>query len=370
MVKVGSSVLTQAGEQGVNSRVVGRLVAQAAELVRGGRQVIIVTSGAISAGLKRLGILGKHKGMPFKQAAAAVGQTLLMQAYERSFARYGLNVGQVLLTHEDVQERRRFLNARNTLLTLLAQGAVPIINENDTVAVEEIQFGDNDTLAAQVANMAEADLLVLLSDVEGMFTADPALESGAERLSVIRGIGRAVRSAAGMSRSPLAVGGMVTKLEAIRIVGALGIPAVIARGRSSRVLPRLLAGEDVGTLFLPEGPRLTHRKGWIAFALKPRGWLQVDRGARRALVEQGRSLLPSGVADLGGSFEFGDPVSCRDEEGREFARGLVNYGARELAQIRGHHTRDIEHILGYKYYDEVIHRDNLTLLREESGGAP
>ncbi len=362
VVKIGSTVLTSDEEEGINEVVVRDLVRQVCRLLSSGRRVIMVSSGAISAGLKLMGISLKGRDMPLKQAAAAVGQSHLVRAYERFFQKRGYRVGQILLTHEDVGDRPRFLNACHTLDALLARGIVPIVNENDTVAVEEIRFGDNDTLAAQVASMVGADLLLILSDVDGFYTADPSKRADAGLIPLVEWVTAEFEAMAGVSGSRLGTGGMVTKLGAAKMLGELGIPTLVVRGRDRDVVLRALSGEEVGTLFLAKAKRLPHRKHWIAYSLKPRGWLRVDEGARSALSSGGKSLLPSGVIDSGGKYEFGDSVRCLDEKGQEFARGLVNYGAGEVARIKGRHSRDIERILGYRLYDEVIHRDNLVLL--------
>jgi glutamate 5-kinase len=284
-----------------------------------------------------------------------------MWHYEQAFAAHGRRVAQILLTQEDISHRARYLNARNTLLTLLGYGVLPIINENDTVAVEEIKVGDNDNLAALVAYLVEADLLVLLSDTDGLYTGDPHRNPTARRIELVETITPEMERLAG-AQGPLGTGGMVTKLQAAQKAMAAGIPMVIADGRRAGVLDAILRGEPVGTYFKPRDDRLTARKRWIAFATPTVGNLEVDAGARRALVERGKSLLPSGVVKVEGEFSAGDAVSVRDAEGREFARGIVNYEARDVARIIGAKTRDIERILGYRVVDEVIHRDDLVIL--------
>jgi glutamate 5-kinase len=267
----------------------------------------------------------------------------------------------VLLTQEDISARPRYLNARNTLLTLLGYRVLPIINENDTVAVEEIKVGDNDNLAALVAHLLDADLLVLLSDTDGLYTGDPRQDSSAERIGVVDAITPEMERQAG-AEGPLGTGGMVTKLQAAQKAMAAGIPMIIADGRRPGVLQAIVDGESVGTYFRPRLDRLTARKRWIAFAIPPQGMLEVDAGARRALVQGGKSLLPSGVVKVEGEFAAGDAVGIRDAEGREFARGLVSCDAREVALLRGAKTADIERLLGYRVLAEVIHRDNLVIL--------
>jgi glutamate 5-kinase len=359
VVKIGSNVL--AGPQGLRRERVSALAADIAALADAGRQVVVVSSGAVAAGAARL---GPHRGrIEWRQAAAAVGQIGLMTAYERAFARHRRHVAQVLLTHADLADRRRYLNARHTVRTLLGLGVVPVVNENDTVAVEELRFGDNDNLSALTAALVEADLLIVLSDVAGLYTADPNLDPGATLVSVARADDAVVVRAAGPSLSGVGTGGMASKLAAARKAAAAGIPTIIADGTRRGILATLFDAEvETGTLILADGDRLAYRKHWIAYALKPTGALHVDEGAERALERGGRSLLPSGVRRVEGAFGVGDCVRCLGPDGREFARGLVNYAAGELERIKGAHTRDIERLLGYKGSDEVIHRDDLALV--------
>jgi len=361
VVKVGSAL--------VGSPATGpdpaRIEALAADLaaIRPGREVVLVTSGAIVSGMSRLGFTERPRSIPEKQAAAAVGQSVLMWHYEAAFKRHGITVGQVLLTAQDIADRTRYLNARNTLLTLLRLGVLPIVNENDTVAVEEIKVGDNDNLAALVASLIEADLLVLLTDVDGLYTGDPARDPAARKLDTVDAVTEAIERLAGGPAGRGSVGGMATKLEAAQKAAAAGIPMVIASGLVRGTLARVLAGEPVGTYFAPRADRLTARKRWIAFAAPPQGRLTVDAGAVRALTEQGRSLLPSGVVDVEGEFTAGAVVAVVGAaDGKEYGRGLVNFDAAELRKIRGAKTREIEARLGYKSFDEVIHRDNLVIL--------
>ncbi len=362
VVKIGSSVLTSPDESGVNRRVLGMIVSQIAELRAAKREVVLVSSGAIAAGVKRLGMKGIPAGIPERQAAAAVGQPVLMEAYGRAFKRRGLDMAQVLLTHADLDVRSRFLNACNTFETLLAQGVMPIVNENDTVAVEEIRFGDNDILAAQVAQMVRAELVVILSDVKGLYDSDPKLSPGARLLSRVEGLPPSVVKSAGTSLNPLAHGGMAAKINAVKVLNRVGISTLIVLGRSSRIILRALEGEEEGTLFIPNGARLRGRKGWIGTTASPKGWIRLDEGAVQALVRRGKSLLPSGVTEVGGEFRFGDIVELRGPMGNILGQGLVNYGAGEVRQIAGRHTREIKAILGSKDYDEIVHRNNLALM--------
>jgi glutamate 5-kinase len=362
VVKVGTGQVTTL-EAGPDRRRIGALAAGLAALRAEKIDVTLVTSGAIATGMARLALARRPRTVPEKQAAAAVGQSALMRHYEVAFKRHGLAVGQVLLTAQDIGDRARYLNARNTLLALLRLGVVPIVNENDTVAVEEIKVGDNDNLSALVASLIEADLLVLLTDVDGLYTANPSVDGAAQKLDTVEAvtdeIARLVWAGAGTG----AVGGMVTKLQAAQKAAAAGVPMIIANGRTEAVLPRLLHGEPLGTYFAPKADRLAARKRWIGFAVPPQGRLTVDAGAVRALTQGGKSLLPSGVVKVEGEFAAGELVAVVDEgDDKEFARGLVNFDAPELERIRGAKTREIESRLGYKSFEEVIHRDNLVVL--------
>lgn len=323
---------------------------------------MLVSSGAIAAGIKELNLPEVPKNIPQKQAAAAIGQSHLIWVYEKFFGQRNQKVAQILLTHDDLSNRRRYLNARNTLFTLLRYRVVPIINENDTVAIEEIQFGDNDTLSALVTNMVEADLLLILSDVDGFYTADPRRDRQASLLSQVDKITPAIEAIAQPSLSLTGRGGMISKIQAAKKAGASGAMTIIANGKHPEIIKRVLAGEEVGTLFLPQKSRLTSRKHWIAYTLKPKGDIVVDDGARDALIRNGKSLLPKGILGIKGKFGPGDAVTCIDAKGQGLARGIVNYSSEELKAIKGCYTTEIEKILGYKFYDEVIHRDNLVLL--------
>jgi glutamate 5-kinase len=361
VVKVGSNVL--AGPAGLRRERIRALAAEIDVLLDAGRQIVVVTSGAVAAGTARLGQARRAARIEWRQAAAAVGQIGLMAAYERAFATHERQVAQILLTHADLADRRRYLNARHTLRTLLDLGVVPIVNENDTVAVEELKFGDNDDLSALTASLIEADLLVILSDVDGLYTRDPRLDPSATPVRVARADDPAVLAVAGPSQSGVGTGGMASKVAAARKAAAAGIPTLVADGTRDGVLRAVFdPATEAGTLLLADEDRLGRRKHWIAYALKPAGELHVDEGAERALARGGRSLLPSGVRGVVGAFGVGDCVRCLGPDGREFARGLVNYAAAELDKIKGVHTRDIERLLGYKGSDEVIHRDDLALV--------
>jgi len=359
VVKVGSSVISDA--KGLMPEVIADISRDLCALADKGYEVILVSSGAVAAGKGALGIEGRPKTIPLKQAAAAIGQSRLMKAYKEQFLAQSHQVAQVLLTRDDLANRRRYLNARNTLMTLLEYGIVPIINENDTVVVDEIRFGDNDNLSALVANLMEAELLVILSDVDGLYDRDPNRSSQARLIPEVERITPRIEALAGGTGSSLGTGGMQTKLKAAKRAALSGIGTVIVNGRNPGVLCRLVSGEDLGTYFLPECNRMAAKKHWIAFTKKCRGKLFVDAGAANAVLQGGKSLLPSGVKGVDGSFDRGDAVRLCDMEGREFARGVVNYSLQELLRILGRKSGEIEGILGYKYGDEVVHRDNLVL---------
>ncbi len=360
VVKVGTSAITHAAG-GLHFGHLERLVRQLVDIVADGRQLVLVSSGAIGAGMGRLGLRQRPRTLPEKQAVAAVGQGVLMQAYEKLFGEYGHIVAQVLLTREDMMARSRYLNSRQTLLTLLHMRVIPIVNENDTVAVDEIRFGDNDTLSALVASLVDADLLIILSDVDGLYARDPRRDPEAPLVPLVRHIDPVLEAAAGGPGTTRGSGGMRTKLQAARVAARAGIPLVIANSARPQVLQEILAGAPVGTLFLPDGKRLAGRKRWLAFYQRPKGELVVDEGAIRALREEGKSLLPAGVQALSGQFQRGDLVRVVDPQGQEVARGLVNYSALELARIRGLSSREVAASLGPGADEEVIHRDNLVL---------
>lgn len=359
VVKVGSSSLIYPTGR-PNLSQMEQLVRQLADLHNQGKDVLLVTSGAIGVGQHRLGYTRRPKTIPEKQAAAAVGQGMLVHVYEKFFAEYGVTVGQVLLTREDFSDRRRFLNARNTMYTLLRLGVVPVINENDTVAVEEIKLGDNDNLAALVATLVDGDLLILLSDIDGLYDADPRQCAEAKLIDEVTGITPELENLAGGAGTHLGTGGIVTKLQAARIAMHSGIITVLARSSEPDVVRRVVAGEPLGTVFWPAG-RLENKKRWIAFGSTVHGRIYIDQGAARALVENGKSLLPSGITRVEGSFDMGSTVSICDPTGKKIARGIVNYSSCEVERIKGLQTKEIARVLGYKDYDEVVHRNNLVL---------
>lgn len=361
VVKVGSAVLT--GDDGLNLAVMENLVREIAFLFKSGKEVILVSSGAVAAGRKRLGLqVARKLELKEKQGAAAVGQSRLMRFYEDLFDRQGLKVAQVLLTHDDLANRNRYLNVRNTILTLLQWKIVPIINENDTVSVEELRFGDNDTLGALITNLIEADLFICLTDVAGLYTGNPHENPAATPVYTVAKVDKKVETMAGYVVGALGTGGMQSKIKAARMVAARGGSSFIGSGRQEGILQQLFACEPVGTFFLPQVEKMQSRKHWIAFVLRPQGHLVLDPGACKALVQGGKSLLPSGIVEVRGTFGVGAPVQCLDEKGSVIAAGLSNYNAGDLDKIKGLNTGQIEKTLGYKDSDEAIHRDNLVIL--------
>jgi glutamate 5-kinase len=359
VIKIGSGVISN--QHGLDLAMIEALSRDVKDLLRRGVDVVLVSSGAVAAGKADLGIVGRPRTIPLKQAAAAIGQSRLMRAYKDAFRPLGQTMAQILLTRDDLANRRRYLNARNTLMTLLDHGVTPVINENDTVVVDEIRFGDNDNLSAMVTNLVEANLLVILSDVDGLYDQDPTDHPRARLIPVVEKITPEIESMAGDAGTDHGTGGMATKIKAAKRASLYGVGTVIVNGRSPRIISRLFEGEELGTYFLPARDRMTAKKHWIAFTKKPRGKLFLDNGAKRALVEGGKSLLPSGISGVEGGFERGDAVRLCDLEGNEFAKGVINYALPELLRIMGKKTSEIENILGYKYGDEVVHRDNLVL---------
>lgn len=359
VVKVGSAVVAASPVDGQD--IFERLAGDIHHLRNSAHEAAIVSSGAIALGIKKLGMKERPSSIPERQAVAAVGQGSLMARYDAAFSKYNEKAAQVLLTHDDLGNRSRFLNARNTLTTLLNLGITPVINENDTVAVEEIKFGDNDELSALATNLIEADLLIILSDIDGLFDKDPKMEPEAKRLALVEDVD-ALRLDLNASTNLLGTGGIRSKCEAARKAAHFGIPTIIANGNQNGVLERIFSGEELGTLFLPKEDRLTSKKHWIAFSTRPSGRVFVDEGAKEALLKKGKSLLPSGIREVDGSFDAGEVVHCVDLKGKEFARGVANYSSSEISKIKGRKSSELESVLGYKVYDEVIHRDNLVVL--------
>jgi glutamate 5-kinase len=361
VIKVGSAVLSDPG--GLRTSVIEQLAEQIETVVRSGREVVLVTSGAIAAGRARLGRRGAS--IAERQAAAATGQIELMRQWAKAFDARGRTIAQLLLTHQDVAERLRRLNAVHTIRTLLAADVLPVVNENDTVAVEEIRMGDNDVLSSLVAGMIQAELLIILSDVPGVLTGDPRTRSDARLIPLITDAEGEMRGLVADTAGPLGTGGMATKLKAARQAARAGISVIIASGREPGAIAAATDPQrEIGTLILPAQKRLQSRKHWIAFALRPMGTLAVDRGAAEALRRKGRSLLASGIREVSGNFMSGDCVSLLDSEDIEFGRGLVNYPAADVARLKGRRSAEIARVLGYKLADEIIHRDNFVLLEE------
>lgn len=361
VIKVGTSCLTYENGK-LNLNYIERIVRELSDLKNQSREVLLVSSGAIGAGMGKLGMNKKPKTMPEKQAVAAVGQGMLIQVYEKLFSEYGHTAAQVLLTREDLINRQRYVNSRNTLTTLLKLGVIPVINENDTVAVEEIEFGDNDNLSALVASLVDAELLINLSDIDGLYTGDPRCNPDARLISMVENLTPEIQCLAEKTESVFGTGGMKTKLMAAKIAINTGVNMVIANGQKVGVIHEILDGKKVGTLFPPQAKALHSRKRWIAFGPTIKGTLLVDKGAIDALLEKGKSLLPSGIQEVKGDFERGDIVSVMDERGMELARGLVNYSSAELCRIKGFKTSDIMELLGDDGVSEAIHRDNLVII--------
>ena len=362
VVKVGTSTITYPNGK-INYEKIEKLARIMTDLQNQGKEMILVSSGAGAAGVGRLGLDAKPSTIPGKQACAAVGQGILMHIYERLFGEYGQVVAQVLLTKADMVNRHSYANARNALQEMISWGVIPIINENDVVAIDEFKIGDNDNLSALVASLADADLDILLSDIDGLYTANPKTHPEAKLVSVVEEVTPAIEATAGGVGSKNATGGMLTKLQAAKNAMSAGIALVIANGENLEVLRRIMKGEPVGTLFVPRENHLRFRNQWLAFGSKISGQLIVDDGLAKALRQKGScSILPVGITRVEGNFDSGDTVSVLDQEGHELARGMTNYSAEDLELIKGCKTGQIEEKIGYKHYDEVIHRDNLVVL--------
>jgi glutamate 5-kinase len=362
VLKIGSNILAD-DKEGLNLKRISSIAGDVSQIRASGYEVLIVSSGAVAAGMKKLGLRTKPKDIRLKQAAAAVGQSSLMWAYERSFGEHGIKVGQVLLTGEDFSDRKRYINSKNTLLALLQYGVVPVVNENDTVATDEIKFGDNDNLAALLAILVEAERLVILSDVEGLYSEDPRFHRDAQLIPCVEEVTSAIEKRAGGAGSALGTGGMFSKVMAAKMAASHGIWVHIISGKKKGLMNAAVSGNRChGTFFKPAESRLSHRKGWIAYNTRPRGQVIIDDGAARAITGMGRSLLPTGITSVEGDFDIGDPVYCVDAAGKRIAKGLTNYSSSDLKKIMGRKTAEIEKVLGYKYSEEAIHRDNLVIL--------
>lgn len=360
IVKIGSSLVTNEG-RGLDHDAIGRWVAQIATLRAQGKDVVLVSSGAIAEGIHRLGWKKRPREIDELQAAAAVGQMGLAQVYESRFAAHGIRTAQILLTHADLADRERYLNARSTLLTLLRLGVVPVINENDTVVTDEIRFGDNDTLGALVANLIEGDALVILTDQKGLYTADPRRDATATLVAVADAGAPELEAMAGGAGSSLGRGGMLTKILAAKRAAHSGANTVIVSGREANVLARLAAGEAIGTQLVARTARMAARKQWMADHLQMHGAVVIDDGAVQKVTAEGKSLLPIGVVDVRGTFARGEVIACLNGAGAEVARGLTNYSSEEAKRIRRHSSAEIETVLGYMHEPELIHRDNLVI---------
>ena len=360
VVKVGSSLVTNEG-RGIDAQAIATWAAEIAALRDLGREIVVVSSGAVAEGMKRLSWVRRPQSMQDLQAAAAVGQMGLAQVYETEFRRFGLQTAQILLTHEDLADRTRYLNARSTLTRLIELGVIPIINENDTVVTDEIKVGDNDTLAALVTNLIEADALVILTDQAGLYTADPRSHPDARLLSKVKAGDPRLEAMAGGAGSLIGKGGMLTKVLAARRAASAGAHTIVASGRESKVLQRLAGGEMIGTSFIANTAKLTARKQWIADQLQLRGALVLDAGALKALLRDGKSLLPIGVSEVQGDFARGDVVACLSQAGSEVGRGLINYASSEARRIIGKPSSEIESLLGFVEEPELIHRSNLVI---------
>ncbi|RUM46494.1 MAG: glutamate 5-kinase, partial [Desulfocapsa sp.] len=360
VVKVGSAVLTD--EHGIDAAVITNIARDLSFLKNSGREVILVTSGAVAAG-KRIVTLPESKkiGLAEKQALAAIGQPSLMQSYVEAFDKCDQRVAQVLLTHADLEDRDRYLRVRSSLFALFRFDTIPILNENDTVAVEELRFGDNDTLAALIANLIDADMFICLTDVVGLYTANPQTDPNAEPVYTVREVTKDIEAMAGNVKSNLGTGGMRSKIRAAKIVATGSGTSFIGPGKKDSILQHLFSGEMIGTFFLPSAEKIKPKKQWIEHVLRPKGSLILDTGAQKAIKERGCSLLPSGIVEVQGTFGVGDAVQCLDSDGKAIATGLINYNSADVQRIKQHHSHDIEEILGAKDYDEVIHRDNLVL---------
>lgn len=366
VIKVGSGVLTSA--DGLNMTVIDGLTTEICALKKEGLEVLLVSSGAIAAGLKKIGMSKRPQSVSQQQAMAAVGQSSLIMAYEDAFERHGHKVAQILLTRDDLTHRRRYLNARNTLFTLLSWNIVPIINENDTVVVDELKFGDNDNLSAMVTNLTESQLLINLTDIDGLFDKDPRNHDDARLIEVVEKADRKIMRYANSIPGFLGTGGMASKIKAARKVALRGVPAIIANGLKPGILKLIFSGEEEGTLFLPGEATLCSRKHWIAFTKSPRGEIVIDRGAERAILKKGKSLLPSGMIEVRGRFSLGNSVLLLNEAGERIAVGMVNYHSGDIKKIMGAKSSEIESRLGFKHDDEVIHRDNLVLADQMETG--
>lgn len=359
VVKAGSGIL--AGRKGLNYQVINNITKSVSAIKKEGYEAILVSSGAIASGLRKVGQLKIPDSVAKKQAIAAAGQSSLMNAYDKAFSRNGDMSAQILITGDDLTNRRRYLNARNTIFTLLSWDIIPVINENDTVVIDEIKFGDNDNLSAMVANMTDSQLLIILTDIDGLFDDDPRINKNAKLIPFIERINNNIFNYASSTPGALGTGGMASKVTAAKKAVLKGIPVVIANGRKKNIINKIIKGENTGTLFTPRETSICGRKHWIAFSRSIKGEIEIDEGATRALIENGKSLLPSGVTNIFGKFSRGDSVRIVDVNKKEIAIGMADYNFNDLLKIKGLKSGQIEEVLGYKHNDEVIHRDNLVI---------
>ena len=366
VIKIGSGVLTS--KNGLNLNIIDDLTTEICRLRKKGFEIILVSSGAIAAGLKKAGLSKRPVSVSQMQALAAMGQSNLIMAYEEAFSRLGAKAAQILLTRDDLTHRRRFLNARNTLRTLLSWGIIPIINENDTVGTDEIKFGDNDNLSALVVNLTESHLLVNLTNIDGLFDKDPRKHSDAQLIPLVEKVDRRLTQAANAIPGFLGTGGMASKLAAVKTIGMGGIACIIANGLKPNILKDIFAGKPCGTFFLPEVSALNSRKQWIAFTKKTKGTITIDAGAQNALTQNGKSLLPSGIIGIQDKFSVGDSVVIQNSDKQMIALGMVNYNSGDLQRIMGAKSSEIEAILGYRHDNEIVHRDNLVLASQLENG--
>ncbi len=362
VIKLGSGILT--ADNGLNLDVISSISNQISNIIDSGIEVIMVSSGAVASGMKKMNMLEKPATTPGKQASAAIGQAGLILEYEKAFNRNNRKVAQILLTQNDLLNKKRYLNARNTLNTLIAWKVIPIINENDTVATDELKFGDNDNLSAMIALLLNADVLINLTDIDGLYNKDPRTNPDAELLPLLTTIGKSVEKLASSIPGAVGTGGMLSKIKAARKSTLAGIPMFIGSGKDPSIIPDLFAGKEKGTFFAPKKSKMESRKRWIAFNAKPEGKLVLDDGAKSAIISNGTSLLPSGILKVTGDFKIGATVKCVDRKNNLIATGLVNYTSIQINDIKGQKSSEIEHILGFKNDDEVIHRDNLAVTGE------
>jgi glutamate 5-kinase len=361
VIKLGSSIITDEKEV-IDENFISHLALQIKTLQSKGKEIVLVSSGAVASGMMVLKLKEKPKSISEKQALAAFGQGFLIAKYNEIFSKFDMFVAQILLTSEDIADRKRYLNAKNTLESLISKKIIPIINENDTVATDEIKLGDNDNLSAEVSCLLEADLLIILSDVEGFYDNDPRKVKNAKVIDRVSDVDKYLEKVSSKSGTNVGTGGIYTKLQAAKKVMIMGIPCVLAKGKMKNVITKILKGENIGTFFVPVEKKISHRKYFIAFNVKPKGKIIIDDGAKEALVKRGKSLLPSGIIKVVGNFDIGDVVEIEDKKNNKIARGLVNYSTIEVEKIKGIKSTEIEKKLGYKYEDEVIHRNNLVLL--------